>query len=287
MTNFGSLEQSPTTMPLGLPGGHFFSVQVEQFKGPIDLLLHLVKTNELPIEKISLAQICGQYMACLEQMRQLDLELAGEYLVIAATLLSIKSSILLNDPIELIENEDGNLVDPHEELLRKLREAEVYKEGARFLGNCDQLDQDVFQGVPGLEHVGSAAAPLKQHDPLGLARAFRKILEGIDSQALVYEVSVDSVSIVERMMWVLDKMRAGPTGISFIELIPDITSRAAVISSFIALLELCRRQVIYFKQDDSYADIQVFLAGDGTFDFSGMTSEFDTDLDEQPKTANA
>ena len=75
---------------------HFFTVEIDQFNGPIDLLLHLVKQNELPVEKISLARVTSQYMHCIERMGKIDLEIAGEYLVIAATLLSIKSSILLD-----------------------------------------------------------------------------------------------------------------------------------------------------------------------------------------------
>ncbi|RIL11386.1 MAG: segregation/condensation protein A, partial [Proteobacteria bacterium] len=102
---------------------HFFEVKLDVFDGPIDLLLHLVKQNELPIEKVSLAKVASQYLECLEKMRYFDLDVAGEYLVIAATLVSIKSSILLNQPVELVEDEEGNLVDPHEELLNRLREA--------------------------------------------------------------------------------------------------------------------------------------------------------------------
>ncbi|NMC63810.1 MAG: segregation/condensation protein A, partial [SAR324 cluster bacterium] len=79
-----------------------FNVSLPLFDGPIDLLLHLVKTNELPISKVSLAEVAEQYMQCLELMKSLDLDVAGEYLVIAATLLAIKSSFLLNEPVELV-----------------------------------------------------------------------------------------------------------------------------------------------------------------------------------------
>ena len=100
----------------------FFSVQTPLFDGPIDLLLHLVKTNELPITKLSLAEVAEQYMQCLDMMRSLDLEIAGEYLVIAATLLSIKSSVLLDEPVEMVPDEEGNLYDPYEALLEQLGE---------------------------------------------------------------------------------------------------------------------------------------------------------------------
>jgi segregation and condensation protein A len=268
---------------------HFFTVELDQFSGPIDLLLHLVKQNELPIEKISLAKICDQYMSCIEQVKQFDLEIAGEYLVIAATLLSVKSSILLNDPVQLIENEDGLMVDPHEELLARLREAQVFKDGASFLDQCDQLEHDVFVGLPNLDGVGTALAPLKPHDPIALGKAFRRILEGVKDSKAVYSISIESVSIVERMMWVLDKLKVQDKPISFVELIPDLNSRSSIIGSFIALLELCRRQAIALSQEDSFGDIKVALAGSGDFDFSAMTSEFDqeNEVDDEKQTANA
>ena len=132
---------------------HFFEVELELFNGPIDLLLHLVKSNELPIEKISLAQVTEQYLHVIRNVEQFDLEIAGEYLVIAATLLSIKSSYLLNEPVQLVEDADGNLIDPHEELLYRLREAQVYKEGAEMLGGLDLLGVHVFSPPSRLKHI--------------------------------------------------------------------------------------------------------------------------------------
>ncbi|MCB0334091.1 MAG: segregation/condensation protein A, partial [Bdellovibrionales bacterium] len=144
---------------------HFFEVQLAFFQGPIDLLLHLVKRNELSIETVSLAEVASQYLECLDKMRQFDLEVAGEYLVIAATLLAIKSSVLLDEPIELVEDEDGNLVDPHEELLRRLREAEVYKDGAQALGQRHMYGIDVFSPPSLLSKVKAPPSEIKDHDP--------------------------------------------------------------------------------------------------------------------------
>ena len=264
---------------------HFFVVELEQFNGPIDLLLHLVKQNELPIEKISLAKVTGQYMSCIERMSKIDLEIAGEYLVIAATLLSIKSSILLDEPPELVQNEEGEMVNPHEELLLRLREAEIYKDGARFLECRDQLDRDVFVPVPDLSTVGKNPPKLKNHDPMMLADAFHKVLKELDDVAPVYEVHIESVSIVERMMWILEELKETSKPLSFRQLVPDLTSRGSVIGSFCALLELCRRQAITFEQGESFGEIYVMAATDSAFDFSGMTSEFDAG--SQAVTANA
>lgn len=264
---------------------HFFHIDIDDFRGPIDLLLHLVKQSELEIEKVSLAQVAEQYLQFVESMKHLDLDLVGEYLVIAATLLSIKSSILLDEPVELVPDEDGNLIDPHEELLRKLREAAIYKDGAEYLQTLDQLGQDVFQSAPHLRHVGRAPVPFKEHDPLLLGKAFRKLLEKADHGNDTYTVTMESVSVVQRMVEIVDQLRESGDAIPFEEVIPDLSSRAALIGSFIALLELCKRQVIVVKQDESFEQILIGLASDNV-ELGEITSEFDTAEEQEKVTAN-
>ncbi len=259
---------------------HFFQVKLDLFDGPIDLLLHLVKENELEITRVSLAEVTNQYLACLEQMRRFDLEIAGEYLVIAATLLSAKSSLLLEEPVELIEDDFGNLVDPHEELLRRLREAEIYKEGARMLDDSGMLGRDVF-APPGM--LGEFAAPpveYHEHDPFLLGKAFQKLLNELEgAEARIYTVTLESVSIVERMMGVLDTLRKHSGPVVFYKLIPDLTSRGSIIGTFVALLELCKRQAICVQQVNSFEEIQIALSGT-EFDSIGLVSEFDQEIDE-------
>jgi len=253
---------------------HFFEVRLELFDGPIDLLLHLVKQRELPIERLSLAEVTGQYLKCIEGARQFDLDIAGEYLVIAATLLSIKSSLLLNEPVELIEDEEGNLLDPHEELLKKLREAEVYKHGAFMLSCRKILGLDVFAPPSILPHVSPPPAKYKDHDPILLGIAFKRVLEKAPK---IFELkfTIESVSIVERMMKVIEILKRSDGPVFFEKLIPDLTSRSSIIGSFVALLELCKRRAIRVRQDEIFKDILVVLSTD-EFDSIGMTSEFDT-----------
>lgn len=253
---------------------HFFEVKLDLFSGPIDLLLHLVKQRELPIEKVSLATITDQYLRCIESAQEFDLEIAGEYLVIAATLLSIKASIILNKPVELVPDEDGNMIDPHEELLRRLREAQIYKDGAEHLGRNPLLGIDVFAAPPSLSQFPDPDVTFVEHDPFLLARAFKKLLEHSGESAALLTFSVDSVSIVERMMTILDTLKANPAGVVFYKLIPDITSRASIISSFLALLELCKRQAIRVRQDESFEEIVVAIASNEV-DTEQLSSEFD------------
>jgi segregation and condensation protein A len=261
--------------------GHFFEVKLEMFDGPIDLLLHLVKMNELPIEKLALAEITAQYLACIERARQFDLEVAGEYLVIAATLLSIKSSVLLNEPVELVEDEEGNLVDPHEELLRRLREAEVYRQGAADLSCREVLGVDVFAAIPSLSQFEPPPVTFKDHDPMLLGKAFAKLLQQAGSSVAEMTIRFEAISIVDRMMTVLDTLKKCGGRIVFYKLVPDLTSRSSIIGSFVALLELCKRQAIRVQQDESFKEIVIVLAS-AEVDATGLSSEFD-----QPASATA
>jgi segregation and condensation protein A len=273
---------------------HFFEVKLECFDGPIDLLLHLVKQNELPIEKVALAEVTSQYLSCIERMRDFDLEVAGEYLLIAATLISIKSSVLLNEPVELVLSEDGVLVDPHEELLRRLREAEIYREGASYLGNREMLGVDVFSPPSSIDEIEPPPFQFKDHDPMLLGRAFRKLLSQAKDPVLM-TITVDSVSIVERMMTIIDTLKAHSGRLPFQRVIPDLNSRASIVSSFCALLELCKRHIISVVQDGTFDEISIVLAeqvaGESAQSMN-LSSDFDEpvradDSSDGGKTVNA
>jgi len=256
---------------------HFFEVEVDLFHGPIDLLLHLVKRNELPLEKLSLAEVASQYLHCLERMRRFDLEIAGEYLVIAATLLSIKSSLLLGEPAEVITDEDGNALDPHDELLARLKEAAVYKEGAQALSGRGLLEIEVFAPNSHLGLFKSPTAPFKDHDPMLLGVAFQKILAGIgDREESVYSVQLEGVSIVDRMMGVLDYLKQAAREVSFEELVPDLTSRGSLLATFLALLELCKRQAISVTQGENFGEIGIRLSSSEAL-LVDVSSEFDAE----------
>ena len=262
---------------------HFFQVQTDLFSGPIDLLLHLVKQNELPIEKISLAQVTNQYLTCIERMRQFDLDIAGEYLVIAATLISVKSSVLLNEPVELVEDEEGNLVNPHDELLRRLREAEVYRQGVDLLGKRNLLGIDVFESPGTLSGIDAPPVKYRPHDSILLGLAFKKMLEKAGKENL-YTIQVESVSVMERMMGIVNRLQSHGGALRFTELLSDVNNRMQLIGSFVALLELCKRQVIAVSQENFDSDIVIALS-DGTGTVEIASSEFDAEPDKDENVA--
>ncbi len=265
-----------------------FSVTTPLFDGPIDLLLHLVKTNELPIAKVALAEVAEQYLNCLDLMRSFDLEVAGEYLVIAANLLSIKSHVLLNEPVELIPDEDGNLYDPYEALLQQLREAAIYQDAAVMLGQRNMLGEEVFDAPSLLRYVDAAPREYQKHDPTLLGKAIVRLLQKASESGTCLTIQFDSVSITERMMSVLRRLESEEGPVVFFALIPDITSRISIVATFVALLELCKRGAIKVVQETA-AD-SIFIALTGTqFDAAGLRSDFDEDAGEREieGTANA
>lgn len=266
----------------------FFEVKLDQFDGPIDLLLHLVKQRELPIEKLSLAEVSAQYLECIEQMQYLDLEIAGEYLVIAATLLSIKSSVLLNEPVQLIENESGDLINPHDELLRRLREAAIFKETAQRLGEFAQLGIDVFSRQASSSDLDTTeldpTVALAQHEAALLSRAFLKVLKRAKQLGPQMFFSIEHISVVERMVEVVNQLKSHDGVRSFDELVPDYSSRTSIIGTFLALLELCKRLVVRVSQQGEIGAIQVMLAAN--VESISSENQFDSEFDQSVENEN-
>ncbi len=238
----------------------FFEVKLELFDGPLDLLLHLVKKRELPIEKVSLSEVTGQYLDCIKNLRYYDVEIAAEYLVIAATLLSVKASVLLNDPVELVVDETGSLVDPHEELLRRLRELEAFRAAAGDLATRPILGCDVFAAPAKGTKIDPALIPLADHQADLLVQAFHNVLTKLGEKARVFSITVDSVSVIERMRMVVDTIRSSGGVATFSRLLGDVRERSKAIGVFCALLELCKRRMIVVAQDGPCAEISIRLA---------------------------
>jgi segregation and condensation protein A len=238
----------------------FFEVKLELFDGPLDLLLHLVKKRELPIEKVSLADVTGQYLECIKNLRYYDVEVAAEYLVIAATLLSVKASVLLNDPVELVVDETGALVDPHEELLRRLRELEAYRAAAGDLSSRPTLGSEVFAAPSKGVKMDPSLIPLADHQSELLVQAFHAVLSRLGEKARVFSITVDSVSVVERMRMVVDSLVAAGGISTFSKLLGDVVDRGKAIGMFVALLELCKRRMIGVSQEGPGAEISIRLA---------------------------
>lgn len=219
--------------------------QLEIFEGPLDLLLHLIKKNEVNITDIPIATITEQYLATLELMQTLNLDMAGEFLVMAATLIHIKSRMLLPErDAETDEEEEGG--DPREELMRRLLEYQRFKEAAGELGQRDVLTRDVFV---------RATAPTEKPEPTAfrelsvfeLLTALRRVLERLPKDEF-HEVTLEKITVREKMTLVLERLRVDGQ-VMFESLFTDAGTRMAVIVTFLAMLELVKIRAIRIFQD--------------------------------------
>ena len=229
-------------------------VFLETFEGPLDLLLYLIRRQNLDILEIRVAKITQQYMQYIELMHALELELAGEYLVMAAMLAEIKSRMLLPRPEGDEEDED----DPRAELIRRLQEYEQIKTGAENIDAMPRWERDL--------HPAAAAKPalVRQHaEPevdlkevlLSLARVLKRA-EMFQS----HSVELEPLSVRDRMGNVLHRVRATDEFISFYELFRLEEGRMGVIVTFLAIMELVREKLIEFVQNEPFAPIHLRAA---------------------------
>lgn len=230
-------------------GASAYAVKLAVFEGPLDLLLHLIRQNEVEITDISIAQIANQYLDYLEMMRELQLDLAAEYLVMAATLALIKSRMLL--PPDGAEENDEDL-DPRAELVARLLEYQRYKEAAELLGRRRLLERDVFdaQGAEP-QRVPDAEREIE----IGLFQlldAFRSVLGRADEQSFHdVDLEAESFTVRERVvaiMELLDRVESIEFTQIFERTIDGPPSRSLLVASFLAVLELARLQALRVYQ---------------------------------------
>jgi segregation and condensation protein A len=244
-----------------LPGEMFapYSVRLPVFEGPLDLLLHLIRLNEVEITDIPIARIGEQYLEYLSVIRELDLDVVGEYLVMASILAWIKSRMLL--PAELTD-EDGEPIDPRAELVARLLEYQRFKEVAAELGERDRLGRDVFAAHGcGLE----APAESEREIEVGLfdlVDAYRRVLEAkheIASQP--HQIEAEEITVRDRMLEVMGVLETRPS-IEFDVLLREdpvrAYSKSVLIATFLAILELTRLAAIRVYQGIDEAGV---LAG--------------------------
>jgi segregation and condensation protein A len=233
-------------------------VKVQLFEGPLDLLLHLIKKNEVDIYDIPIAKITEQYIEYLEFMEVLNLQFAGEYLVIAAELSLIKSKMLLPKPV--IEEEEE---DPRAELVRRLIEYQVYKDAAGDLVARDVLGRDVFKR----EYVDNSfekteEVELVPVDLWSLIEAFRDFYKR-RSYLWAEEISFESesMSIEDKIDQVIVRLKSRPQ-IKFDELFDDCSSRFDLVLTFLALLELARTENVEVIQESPESSILITYSGE-------------------------
>lgn len=229
-------------------------VFLEAFEGPLDLLLYLIKRQNLDILDIPIADITRQYMSYIELMKDLRLELAGEYLLMAAVLAEIKSRMLLPRP----PSEEGEEEDPRAELVRRLQEYERFKKAAADIDDLPRVGRDIH--LVGTELAERKVLRLQpQVDLQELLLAFRDVMSRADMFSS-HQVEREPLSVRERMSQVLSLLRPG-NFTPFETLFDPAEGRPGAVVTFLAVLELLKETLIDLVQNEPFAPIHVKAAG--------------------------
>lgn len=235
-------------------------IRTEQFEGPLDLLLFLIQKNELDISSISLHQITDQYVQYIELMRELNFDIASEFLVMAATLIHIKSRKLLPSDDELTQGaEDGDLPTSEEELLRRLREYKKFQEAGRRMVEMPMLGRDIFPR-PGVVPPEKQTV-WKEMDLTGLTLAFTDVLKRSRTRSRV--IIRESVSIPERINQIVKLVKVNELT-EFATIMSPEPDRTEIIVTFVALLELARLKKLKIYQNETFGSIYLTLTEEVT-----------------------
>ncbi len=228
-----------------------YRVKLEIFEGPLDLLLYLIKKNEVDIYNIPIATIAEQYLEYLSFMQMLDLDNVGDFLVIASTLMHIKSKMLL-PPEELDEEEED--IDPREELVKRLTEYRKFKDVADKLKHIENIQSKTF--------TRKAQFDIKENIPVhfeanvfDLISVFNKVMKDVPKEVF-HEVIKDEVTVEEKTHELLHLLAKKPK-LYFTKLLKSVKSKLEIIATFLSILELIRLKEIKVYQSDDFAEIEI------------------------------
>ena len=236
-----------------------YKVKLEIFEGPLDLLLYLIKKDELDIHEISLERITRQYLEYLQAFKELNIDVAGEFVVMAANLIYLKSRSLL--PVDQQPpEEDAEEDDPRWDLIRQLIEYKKFKEAAAQL-QVRQLEQErIFVREPGgLEPALAAPLRLGEVGIFQLINAFQVVIKRVEAREGLQEIFGEHYTVSDKIEWILQRVADG-VPLRFSELFASMASRVEIVVTFLALLELIRLRQVSAVQSNPFAEIQIAAA---------------------------
>ena len=234
-----------------------FTLTLPTFEGPLDLLLHLIREHKLDVFDIPIAFVTSEYLAYLERMKELNLDIAGEFLVMAATLAHIKSRLLLPRQEAVADDAEEEQGDPREELVRRLLEYQKYKAAAEDLARQDLLGRDVFARQVKAEQVALEEADLglKEVSVFKLIESLDKVLKNLKPEKQ-HQVVLERVSISDAISRIADMLR-DVEKVTFFALFEGMNERHKVIATFLGLLEMTRLKLVRIIQEDRGGDIVI------------------------------
>ena len=228
--------------------------KTNEFEGPLDLLLHLIKENKMDIMNIEIEKITDQYIAYLNEQEKMNLEIASEYLVMASELIELKSKLLL--PNQKIETEEGEEVDPREDLVNRLLEYQAYKEITKVLKEKEELRKEIYTKSPeSVKNYVDENAKLSSDITLeDLVEAFKKYLERKkESKPLKTKVTTNEISVSSRRLEIKSILKE-QSKVSFFKLFP-VLNKEYIVATFLAILEMAKNKELKITQEKNFDDI--------------------------------
>ncbi len=232
-----------------------YKVKLEVFEGPLDLLLYLIKRDEIDIYDISIERITRQYLEYLQAFKELKIDIAGEFVVMAANLIYLKSRSLLpldQQPPE----EDAEEDDPRWDLIRQLIEYKKFKEAAEQLHDRAREQERIFTRDGGNVAVSDAPLPLHEVGIFQLIHAFQEVIKRVDAREDLQEIFGERFSVSDKIEKILERVGGG-TPVRFSELFGQIVSRLEIVVTFLALLELIRLNQVRALQRKMFDEIEI------------------------------
>jgi segregation and condensation protein A len=235
-----------------------YQLKLAVFEGPFDLLLYLIKKNQIDIYDIPIAKITEEYLAYIDMMSKLSLDVASEFIVIAATLIYIKAKMLLPKD----ENIEAEEEDPRNELVQHLVEYSMFKEISERMRIYEAKKRDLFERLYPL-NVAKEDQELAL-DVYALVKAMDSVLERIKERK-TFVIPVSPVNVRDKMYDLIDRLKASEDSVSFYDMCDGFDSKIQIIGMFLALLELLRLKVIACYQNIMFGDIRIYMK-DNDFD---------------------
>jgi len=248
-----------------------YRIKLPIFEGPLDLLLFLLRKNELDIYDIPIAEVTKQYLDVLYAMKELSLEVAGDFFVMAATLMEIKSRMLLPKHQQAVDpNADEDDLDPRWELVHQLLQYKKFKEAA---GNLARMSLDAQNRLSRPESAFAPASerPLQHVDRIDLWNSFNLVLRRLAEKLVVGEIHAEQVTVADRMEYVLERIKTRKSFV-FTELFEEKITLRRLVATFLAVLELTRLAKLRLEQTEAFADILCIVVGQNALETPAMTN---------------
>jgi segregation and condensation protein A len=230
-------------------------IKLQVFEGPLDLLLFLIRKNEIDIYDIPIESVTKQYVAVLHSMQELDLEVAGEFFVMAASLMEIKSRMLLPKELHAVDpNAEADEMDPRWELVHQLLQYKKFKDAAGRLSEMARLQRDLLERQFSGRPIDTLDRPLRGVSRIELWNTFNQVLRRLAEKLVVGEIHDETVTVADQMEWLLGKMVTEKTFV-FSALFEKGVTLRRLVATFLAVLELTRLTKMRLRQNEAFTDI--------------------------------